>query len=449
MRILARYVLLEHIGPFFFALAVVLFVLVVNFILDYLELFIGRDVPLPVILELFALSLGWMFALAVPMAVLIATIMAFGRLAADNETTAMKASGLSLFQAASPVLVTSVVLAAGLTLFQHYVLPEANHRLSNLLVAVHRKKPALEVKPGVFNNQFRDFSLLVDEVDDDTQTIRGVTIYRTHRTRPTQTIRAEWGGFEWSEDGNVLTIELHDGEIHEVDPSEPDKYFRLRFQTHAIRIDDAGSALIRTEREHRSDRELSITDLRDKVRELRAERAAAREKAQALVLRSLRRSVGEAGAEADSTAPEGRNLLKALTTEAEREAALEREINRYSVEFHKKFSIPFACIVFTILGAPLGSRIRHGSFVIGLSVAAGFILFYYICLIGGEQLSDRRYLSPFWAMWAANIITGILGVWVFLRTSAERSLLPQPVWGILRGLGAWILGRTTGEERAG
>ncbi len=422
MRVLGRYVLLEHIGPFLFALAVVLFVLVVNFILDYLELFIGRDVPLPVVLELFALSLGWMFALAVPMAVLIATIMAFGRLAADNETVAMKAAGMSLFQITAPVLAASVFLAVGLTLFGHYVLPEANHRLSNLLVAVHRKKPALDIKPGVFMTPFKDLSLLVDDVDDKTSTIRGVTIQRTHRTRPTQTIRADWGRLVWSEDGNVLTIELYDGEIHEVDASEPDKYFRLRFKTHEIRVDNAGSELVRTRREQRSDREMNITALWAKARSLEADREDAREKARSLVVRSLQSALG--GAAPDSTALYGANLLKAVRTQADRETALDREINRSEVEFQKKFSIPVACIVFVVLGAPLGMRIRHGGFVIGLAVSAGFILFYYICLIGGEQLADRRYLSPFLSMWAANIVLAVVGVWAFVRTSREQPLLP-------------------------
>ena len=86
----------------------------------------------------------------------------------------------------------------------------------------------------------------------------------------------------------------------------------------------------------------------------------------------------------------------------------------------------------TVLGAPLGARIRHGGFVIGLAVSAGFILFYYICLIGGEQLSDRMYLPPLWAMWAANIVLGILGAWVFVRTNQERSLVPEPFWDLWR-----------------
>ncbi len=432
MRILGRYILIEHIGPFLFALAVVLFVLVVNFILDYLELFIGRDVPLSVILELFVLSLGWMFALAVPMAVLIATIMAFGRLAADNETVAMKAGGMSLFQITSPVLAASILMAVSLTLFGHYVLPEANHRLSNLLVAVHRKKPALEIKPGIFTSPFKDLSILVDGVNDKTSTLLGVTIQRTHRTRPTQTIRADSGNLIWSEDGNVLTIELRDGEIHEVDSSEPDKYFRLRFKTHEIRIDNAGSELVRTQREHRSDRELNITALWAKVKSLEQQRADLREKTSSTVARSIRNTLS--GGVPDSTALEGKQLLRSIRSEADREAALEREINRYSVEFQKKFSIPFACIVFVVLGAPLGTRIRHGGFVIGLAVSAGFILFYYICLIGGEQLADRRYLSPFWSMWAANVVLSIVGAWAFVRTSLEKSLLPEPFWRRFRSL---------------
>ncbi len=446
MRILGRYILQEHIGPFLFALAVVLFVLIVNFILDYLELFIGRDIPLSVIFELFVLSLGWMFALAVPMAVLIATIMAFGRLAADNEIVAMKAGGMSLFQITSPVLAASVVVTVGLILFGHYVLPEANHHLSNLLVAVHRKKPALEIKPGVFTTPFKDLSILVDDVDDRTSTIRGVTIQRTHRTRPTQTIRADSGHLIWSEDGNVLTIELTDGEIHEVDSSEPDKYFRLRFKTHEIRVNNAGSELVRTQREHRSDREMNITALRGKVRALEDQLSDVRQKARSEVVRSVRSSLPDGVA--DSTAVYGADLLKSLRAEAEREAALEREINRYAVEFQKKFSIPFACIVFVVLGAPLGTRIRHGSFVIGLAVSAGFILFYYICLIGGEQLADRRYLPPFWSMWGANIALGIVGSWVFVRTSLEQSLVPEPFRRRLRALGPRRNPTPSGPETA-
>jgi lipopolysaccharide export system permease protein len=431
MFILGRYILKEHIGPFLFALAVVLFVLVVNFILDYLELFIGRDVPLSVVGELFVLSLGWMFALAVPMAVLIATLMAFGRLAGDNETTAMKASGVSLFRMTLPVFIASVLIAGGLTLFQHYVLPEANHRLSNLLVAVHRKKPALDLRPGVFSQPFRDLSILVDDIDDRTSTLRGVTVFRTHRTRPTQTIRADSGRLIWSPDGNVLTIELTDGEIHEMDEKTPDKYYRLKFKTHTIRVEDAGSQLERTEREQRSDREMNITALRAKRKELGAQRADAQAKVRALVLASLRNRL-EPGA--DSTGLDAENLLRAVGAEAEREEAIQRELNRYSVELHKKFSIPFACIVFVFLGAPLGTRIRHGGFVIGLAASAGFILFYYICLIGGEQLADRRYLSPFLSMWVANFVLGALAAWAFVRTSREEPLVPER-WQ--RRWGAW------------
>ncbi|MCK4546269.1 MAG: LptF/LptG family permease [Candidatus Eisenbacteria sp.] len=445
MGILGWYVLKEHIGPFVFALAVVLFVLVINFVLDYLELFIGRSVPPVVVLELFALSLGWMFALAVPMAVLIATIMAFGRLGADNETTAMKASGLSLLQMTFPLLGAAVLLTLALTLFNHFVLPEANHRLSNLLVAVHRKKPVLEIKPGVFSSPFKDLSILVDDVDDKTSTLRGVTIYRTHRTRPTQTILADRGRLVWSEDGNTLAIELFDGEIHEIDREEPDRYFRLSFGTHEIRIENAGSALVRTQREHRSDREMNITDLRAKVKSLEGQLEQSRQKAQSYVLRSIRSSLDTPGAPADSTTPNVQGLRKALKAEAGREIALRREINRYSVEFQKKFSIPFACIVFVILGAPLGARIRHGSFVIGLAVSAGFILFYYISLIGGEQLSDRRYLPPFWSMWAANIVLGILGVWVFVRAAREQPFVPEALGHLWRALRT--RNRGTGPER--
>ena len=191
---------------------------------------------------------------------------------------------------------------------------------------------------------------------------------------------------------------------------------------------------------------MNITALRGKVRALEDQLSDVRQKARSEVVRSVRSSLPDGVA--DSTAVYGADLLKSLRAEAEREAALEREINRYAVEFQKKFSIPFACIVFVVLGAPLGTRIRHGSFVIGLAVSAGFILFYYICLIGGEQLADRRYLPPFWSMWGANIALGIVGSWVFVRTSLEQSLVPEPFRRRLRALGPRRNPTPSGPETA-
>ena len=128
MRILSKYILREHISPFLFGLAVITFILVVDFILEIANLIIGRGVSASTVLELFLFNLGWMFALSIPMSVLVATLMAFGRLSGDNEITAIKSSGISLYRAVSAPLIVSLGLAFLLILFNNYVLPWTNHR---------------------------------------------------------------------------------------------------------------------------------------------------------------------------------------------------------------------------------------------------------------------------------------------------------------------------------
>jgi lipopolysaccharide export system permease protein len=101
----------------------------------------------------------------------------------------------------------------------------------------------------------------------------------------------------------------------------------------------------------------------------------------------------------------------------------ERAINKYLVEIYKKFSIPFASIVFVLIGAPLGIRARKGSMGVGMSLSIGFFLLYWVFLIGGEDLADRRIISPFWAMWAANIFVGLAGIYLTWRTVKETSFI--------------------------
>src|SRR5262245_16478466 len=141
IRILPAYIVRQHIGPFIFGLVVITFVLIMDLIVDYLDLFLGKGVPLPTVLEVFFLSLGWMLALSIPMAVLVAKLMTYGRLSQDHEITAMRAGGVSFVQIIAPVFIISAFLGGGLLAYNDQVLPRANHRLANLLLDIHRKKP--------------------------------------------------------------------------------------------------------------------------------------------------------------------------------------------------------------------------------------------------------------------------------------------------------------------
>jgi lipopolysaccharide export system permease protein len=429
---LRSYILRLHLVPFILGFGVVTFILVMDVLFDYLDLVVNRGVSPLVVLQLFGLSLGYIIALSVPCAVLVAVLMTFGRLAQDNEITALRASGVHLGSVLIGPLLSAGLLAAGLTLFNNHVLPESNHAFANLLIDIGRMRPTVKLQEGVFITDFPGYNLLVKSVNGRTNEMRGVTIYQLNPGGPPTTILARSGYLTYTPDGRTAVLQLRDGEIHDIPAEEGGsrKYRRLVFKTHVINIAGAGGILERTVRNSRSDREMSARDLmsdRDRQQDqYRRTRAARRERLLAAgatpeVVAALDRAgpraaldalLGSVGLGHDpletfaESHPELRTEVEMWKVES---AALERRIASLSVEIHKKFSLPAACVVFVLLGAPLGMRVkRAGPAVAFLSVA--FFLFYYLCLVGGEELANRLLLPPWLAMWLPNLVLGALGL---------------------------------------
>jgi lipopolysaccharide export system permease protein len=477
VHLIERYILREHLVPFLIGFAVVTFILSLNFLYQSMDLFIAKQVPPLVVLELYLLGMGWMVALSIPCAALVAPLMTFGRMSQDNEVTALRAAGMNLLVAMRLPLLASILLAVLLTLFNNHVLPETNHAFANLMLDVAKKRPAIEIQEGVFINEFPGYSLLIGRLDYRTSRMQNVTIYEQKPRGLPTTILAKRGQLYYSLDGNTLTLELEDGEIHEVpDGLSPGKYRRMAFERHVLHLQGVGNELERTRRETRGDREMSTKMMKEEVARLKARRQA--------VLADLDSTVTEAGFEdyaaaraalqpgasgigarerlrglfalmrpkgSERATPESRPAPVAAADSAmimpdsaavaagggppPPDAAavpatvaakmqvkevelrgIRRRIHSYEVEIHKKFAIPVACVVFMLIGAPIGIRARRGGFSVGfLSVA--FFLFYYVCLIGGEQLADRAILPPSIAMWLADVILGVIGIVLTLRTA--------------------------------
>lgn len=453
MRILERYVLREHIYPFLIGFSIVIFLLSLDFLFDLLDLAIGKGVSAGVVLELFVLSLGYMVALAFPCAVLIACLATFGRLSQDNEIAAMRANGVNMLRIIAAPLAASVVLAGLLVLFNNHILPESNHRLANLMADVGRKRPTTTITEGVFIDGFVGYNIFVEKVNDRTNEIRGVKIYQLNSgARPT-TILADWGVIHNSPDGRVTSLELHDGEIHEVPPNDDERtYRRLMFKTHVINIRNVGEDLERRDREARGDREMTLGMMEDHIHQIRQDlRGAAARRDQILHdagfkdyesfvrtvvprrplrgikawIRNAMRAFSSLGASESATSPPSPaappqlpspvtvDIIQMRQLEVD---ALERRAQSLEVEVQKKFSIPAACIVFVLVGAPLGIRARRsGIGVAFLSIL--FFVFYYLCLAGGEELADRRLMSPWVAMWTPNLVMGAIGLLLTLQAA--------------------------------
>jgi lipopolysaccharide export system permease protein len=312
----------------------------------------------------------------------------------------------------------------------NYVVPETNHRLANLLVSIHRKKPALELRDGVFANNIKGFSILAEKVKGST--IEGVTISKLVEDKPAQTIRAERGDVFFAEDGNTLVLKLYNGEIHDVDEKDPKRYLRLKFTEHTLNIPDAGGRLVRIVREYRGEREMSIAalgkeiaGLKRKIRAGEGETAKAVENASA-ELADLREAtlVGEKPAQSGKILALVTSTQDKLETLRNQEASYRRSVRSYSVEMHKKIALSFACAVFVLLGVPIGARAKEGGTGAGMAGSISVFTVYYAFLTGGEKLADRGFVPPFLAMWAANILLGALGLWFFVRANKELPFVP-------------------------
>jgi len=381
--ILDRYILRKLIGPFFYGLALIVFIFVMNLFFQMLGKIAGKGIPVMVVVEYFALNLAWILALAFPMAVLVASLAGFGGLSAAGEITALRAAGVSPTRLLIPSLIAGLVLTAWVGWFNNNLLPEMNHRTKLLMIDISRKRPSLSIEPGIYNFGMPNYVLLAQQVDPAGGGLGNVTIY-DERSGPGQrtVIAAHRGRLTFDPGAEVVALTLWDGEIQRPSDREPGGYEQTLFDSALFRVPAPGMVLKRGESGFRGDRELSAGEMLKRIGELRA-------------------SPG-------------------IDYDRRREAA-------YLVEIHKKFSIPAACLVFVMLGVPLGILAHKG----GIGVAGGlsllFFTIYWALLGAGEDLADRLLVSPAIAMWTPNAVLGIVGVWLW-RYSRRHTALPGVRW---------------------
>ncbi|MCD6161952.1 MAG: LptF/LptG family permease [candidate division Zixibacteria bacterium] len=422
MKILWRYVFKELLGPFVFGLAVITFVLLMDYILDVLDKIITKGLSTPVVLEVFALSLAWMLALSLPMAVLIAAIMGYGRMSSDSEVIAFKSCGISFINLLVPGVIMGLVLALFLVWFNDSVLPETNHRARLLMSDITRKKPTWNLEENVFLDYFRGYHILVKSVDSETSEISDITIFDHKDSKSPRTITAKKGNIEFSPDGSLLIMHLSDGEIHEPDPDDIERYRRVKFKKQTLTIEGSSTELVRSESGSRGDREMPVRMMIDENKRYFSKIQASQVKIDTLVKNELANVLTISQTEKNAplkvlkkipirhASKSTKDLLSIIKFEINNIKTYTRLMNSRSVEIHKKFSIPAACIVFILIGAPLGVMTRKGGMATSIGLSLLFFIIYWAFLIGGEELADRMYISGALAMWLPNIIIGAAGI---------------------------------------
>lgn len=497
MKILHRYVLKEHVGPLTFALTALTSILLLQYIGKHFGELVGKGLPTLVIAEFFALSVPLTVALTLPMAVLVATLYAFSRLAAENEITALKASGVSIVSVLKPVLWAALGVTVVMVGFNDQILPRSNHRLAVLQRDIAQKKPTFGLREQVINEVSPGkFYLRAGHLDEASNLMREVTIYDMGDPTRRRTIYADSGNMGMSKNLSDLELTLYNGNTLDVPVANPNELQRLFFDVDLIRVRGVGNQFRKTTAgSYKSDREMTVCEMQAAQDRARREHEIARkqflEKRAALgksktmlskavidartsppwdvglgraycklialfvpnkahaqaVPRGPRAIVPDAGsstpaalppssgqAPLDSASSKADSIRAAAAAAAQHSsdlAVLEaqrirlvesaRLMNSYGVEIHKKFALAVACFVFVLLGGPIALRFPRGG--VGLTIGVSLFVFalYYVCLIAGESIAKRGLMPAVVSMWMANVIFGLIALWMLSRMGNEGS----------------------------
>ena len=431
IKILPKYLIKEHIGPFCFALLVINSIFILNLLFRELGKFMSKGLSLGTILEFVFLNLAWMIALSVPCAVLTATIMAFGRLSAENEITAIKAGGISLYQILPATLLVSLGVAGALIWFNNEVLPDFNHRTKLLMLDIARKKPLLNLEAGVIYTDIPNYNILgptIKEINSTTY-IENITIDDQTTSNIIKTIIAKVGEITFSEETGLVEITLLDGELQEIDINNPESFKKVEFTKHVIKIPMTEMLLMRSQSEYRGDREKSSAALMEGVYKNRQRILERRQRLNETVNQQLSKYIYSNSKEEktlDLLIQDHQRLNRKIKTDLNLINSYKKSIDRDLVEVHKKYSIPAVCVVFVLVGSPLGILARKRGWAAAAGLSLGFFLLYWAFLIGGESLADRQKISPFWGMWSPNILVGGLGIFLVLRTVRDSATFRWP-----------------------
>ena len=449
MNTLNKYLFKQSLIPFLLSVAVITTVLFLQFLIRAVDRFLGKGLDALTIFEYLYLNLAWIIALSVPMSLLISSVMTFGRMAQQNEITALKSAGVNLYNIIKPALWFGAMVATALCFFNNFILPEMNYNARLLARDIYKKKPELSIEPGYFVDMIPQYTMIVKEMDG--KDFKDVKIFSKNQKSEQTTIYANQGSL--SSDGNMITIDLQDGEIHEIDLSDYDYYRKIRFKTHQIIISMDDLMLNRTSESNRTDREMRvpqmiqeidknkilINQIYDRIENVKKEIGITNPNANTLeiieneieLLKEKKANLIKEDRDYNEDVPvsafENKDYILSLTNNARQfknEFTLienyEKTNNKFKVEIRKKFTLALACILFTMVGAPLGILVRNGGMTIASGLSIAFFLVYYILLIWGEQLADRNLINPGLGSWLPNIILFVSGM-IILKLSNKKN----------------------------
>jgi len=457
LKTLHKLVLKAFLGPFAGTFFTMLFVLLMQSVWKYIDDLIGKGLEWTVIVELAFYSIPTLVPLALPLAILLSSLMTFGKLGENYELTALKSSGISLYKIMQPLFVTVTIIAISAFFFSNHVIPYSNMKFKTLLYDIMNKKLALNMREGVFFNDIEGYSIKVNHKSEDGNLLEDLLIYdHSEKMGNTKVIKAKSGKMYTAGNDRYLYLELFDGySYEEVDPKNPKKridlpFARSSFKTQKIRFDMASFQLERSDEERYSNAAqfMNISQLKQNSDSLEYSinnrLNTYNEKLLAYynftTADTLQKdSIVFFRDDLDSFSQHKKNRLfkasanlvrsgKSYVYNTQRELKYKhKKLKKTHIEWHRKFTLAFACLVLFLIGAPLGAIIRKGGMGMPVLVSIIFFLIYHISSITGEKSALQGVISISQGMWMSSFILAPLGLFFSYKAANDSSVFNSSV----------------------
>ena len=437
MKIINKYIFKELLTPFLFALIILLFVLITQTFVKHIDKFIGKGLSVSIMFKYILFNSGWIFSLAVPMATLVATMMAFGRLSSDNEITAIKASGISNSKLLKPTLLFGLLLVIIMIPFNLWILPEMNFNNGLLNREISTNRPDIQIQAHQKNELFGKTIYISEE---DNGQFYDISIFDNNSNSNNNSIFAEKGNMKAFKDGILLN--LYSGTLHSYNKNT-NEYQKTSFDNYQLTIPFQESNMARGVI-NRTDKQLSFLKLIEKIDNRKKEFSNLNNKIlydsnklDSLKIKenTLQKKIdsleklsniedseyNDSYIEINKIKNQISNLIIKIKNNKVMIPITLKKINQTYVEIHKKIAIPFACLIFMLIGIPLGIISKNGKFTINIAISLTFIIIYWAFLNIGEFLADENKISPFIGIWSGNFFMGIFALYLFYISNKENN----------------------------
>lgn len=452
MKKLTQLVLKSFAGPFVLTFFIAIFVLLMQFLWKYIDDLVGKGLEWYVISELIFYTLVTLVPLALPLAILVSSIMTYGNLAEHFEIVAAKSAGVSLMKLMQPLFIVALFVSVFAFYFSNYILPVANLKMGSLLYDVRQQKPALYIREGVFYNGIDGYSIRIGKKDDDGKTLQNIMIYdHSDGVDNNKVVIAESGKMETTHDGRYLLLTLFNGRSYEEGSNrkkgiDTHPLTRFAFAKEVIRFDLSTFQLSRTNEDLFKDnwQMLNFKQLTHAIDSLEKKYGERKKEMMKSHIGNfsfyndsvlIKKFISAIVSKPDTVFPilnenevvenalsRARYAKELLSNNADELESKQRTITRFKIEWNRKFTLSFACFILFLIGAPLGAIIRKGGLGLPIVISILFFLLFHVTSITGEKFAKEGVILPREGMWVAPLILLPIGLFLTYKATKDSTL---------------------------